>query len=499
MRHILILTVLACLAIAAGARATTAPLPDFTATHDAGGLDLAEGIALAPDGAAVLVGTSHRSTGNDIVTVKMGTDGRTQWARDLHRGADDLGADAVVTPNGDVIAAGTITDPSGTHAILQKYTSTGTATWTTVFDKGTAETARALALDGAGNVYLTGVAMGSNGGDCFLAKFDASGQELWSKPVNLFWLDECFDVAADAKGNVVVAGRIVRDGSFDVLARKFDASGNELWTATVGTAAREEGRGVAIAPDGSVFVSGTTMNAAGTGTDIFVWRLDPATGHVGWNRTFDLAQDDDEGRGAVADAAGGVYVTGFGIVDGEKQSAILKLTATGEEAWRHVPGRDGIDGTGSIAVTPDGGRVVIAGAMQDTGADFDFLLVSYEPGHPIAGFLVLGSGHQANAPVTFQDTSTARDAAIALRLWDYGDGTTGTEPTHVYAKPGSYLVNLTVVDAYQTRSTASRSLVIAGAFVPDSPAATPEESSTPGLALAALLAGIAAAALARRR
>ncbi|HZP21486.1 MAG TPA: PKD domain-containing protein, partial [Bauldia sp.] len=58
------------------------------------------------------------------------------------------------------------------------------------------------------------------------------------------------------------------------------------------------------------------------------------------------------------------------------------------------------------------------------------------------------------------DGSASHDAddSIALFEWDFGDGTTGSgaKPTHVYRKPGTYDVTLTVTDASKTiRSSAS--------------------------------------------
>jgi PKD repeat protein len=44
------------------------------------------------------------------------------------------------------------------------------------------------------------------------------------------------------------------------------------------------------------------------------------------------------------------------------------------------------------------------------------------------------------------------------RLWDFGDGTTGTEerPTHVYTSPGNYTVKLTITDANNVSRTETK-------------------------------------------
>jgi PKD repeat protein len=47
---------------------------------------------------------------------------------------------------------------------------------------------------------------------------------------------------------------------------------------------------------------------------------------------------------------------------------------------------------------------------------------------------------------SFSDRSSDPDGTIVNRQWDYGDGTSGTEPSHTYASPGKYKVTLTVTD-----------------------------------------------------
>ena len=62
-----------------------------------------------------------------------------------------------------------------------------------------------------------------------------------------------------------------------------------------------------------------------------------------------------------------------------------------------------------------------------------------------------------------------QDDSIAKYEWDFGDGGTGTgpKPTHVYTKPGTYTVRLTVTDASETiRSSASDDTTIVVNAVP---------------------------------
>jgi PKD repeat protein len=47
---------------------------------------------------------------------------------------------------------------------------------------------------------------------------------------------------------------------------------------------------------------------------------------------------------------------------------------------------------------------------------------------------------------TFEDTSEDTDGSIVERSWNYGDGTSGTTPSHSYQQSGDYDVKLTVTD-----------------------------------------------------
>ncbi|MCF7553846.1 LamG domain-containing protein [Pseudonocardia sp. WMMC193] len=74
-----------------------------------------------------------------------------------------------------------------------------------------------------------------------------------------------------------------------------------------------------------------------------------------------------------------------------------------------------------------------------------------------------------NLSVAF-DGSTSSDAEgpIASYAWDFGDtgvGATAT-PTHVYAQPGTYQVELTVTDGAGATATATRSVTVAAANQP---------------------------------
>lgn len=115
--------------------------------------------------------------------------------------------------------------------------------------------------------------------------------------------------------------------------------------------------------------------------------------------------------------------------------------------------------------------------FQHRASDLDAATASAGAGHPAGGLLLAPGGGLAAARdfvagVDARDgaggedevdgpragkaarfdasTSTDPDGNVAHFTWDFGDGTVlvdgGPEPTHVYLRPGTYTVTLTVTD-----------------------------------------------------
>lgn len=481
--------------------------PTWTRLEDPGGFDLAQGVALAADGGLVVTGTTEVGGDQDVVTLKLSPEGDRVWSDVYRESARDRAEAVAVGPGGAVYVVGAVSRVGGDDALVRKLDADGREAWTRFFDKGTSEAARAVVVASDGSVIIAGVSVSINGADGFVAKLASDGKERWSRPINLHYVDEAFGLAVAPGGDVLVSGRVVRDGALAGLVARYSAEGDLIWTRTLDGGF--DARGVAPAPESGTFVSGTATGNDGT-LDVVVARLD-AKGDEEWRRVVKFGGMDDEGREAASDGSGNVLVTGFTESARGKAPFVVKLDADGDEVWRHVGDAAGLSGTGAVAVGADGSRIAIAGAAQREGANFDYLVATYDQGRPLAGFYPLGD-LEAGAPLRFVDESEPGLSALASWEWSFGDGARSTErsPTHAYANGGVYTVTLAVRDAYSNLAVSTRTLVIEGELptealpgaVADGGSASTEGApgqDTPAPGLVALVVAVTAAAIALRR
>ncbi|VAX09060.1 hypothetical protein MNBD_ALPHA03-421 [hydrothermal vent metagenome] len=159
--------------------------------------------------------------------------------------------------------------------------------------------ANATAVDSQGNVYVVGQSEGgfgtqinaSAGQDVFLSKFDASGNVLWTRLLGATDQAKAFDLVIDSTDNVYIAGQVNDEllstdifSGLDSFVTKFAADGQELWTRQQDTVATDQANSLAIDSAGDVIVIGSIMGNLNTsttyggGSDIFVTKLNGATG-----------------------------------------------------------------------------------------------------------------------------------------------------------------------------------------------------------------------------
>ncbi|QSQ18496.1 SBBP repeat-containing protein [Myxococcus landrumensis] len=312
-------------------------------------------------------------------------------------------------------------------------------------DRGHAVAATREGVYSAG--YSTGsfdgnVPVGSN--DVIIAKHLASGARVWSKQLGTASQDVATSIATYSVPNppqVYVTGHTrgswfaANAGDYDVFLIRVDpASGAVLWGRQFGTATGDQAFGVATDPSGSVYVAGhTTGSLASTssgGLDAFVAKFD-ANGNQLWIRQFGTPQAEVV-RGVAADANNNVYVVGqtAGALGGPNQGLtdlfVVKYDTGGTQVWRRQMGTATSESVYGVATSRRLSGVVDVYVVGYTGASFD--------GQPYNGGF---------------DAIIVKLDGLGNRLWSRQMGTAGSELALAIASDGGanvYIVGTSTYD-----------------------------------------------------
>jgi uncharacterized delta-60 repeat protein len=366
----------------------------LTLTYDdsSHGSDVGRGVAVAPDGDFVVVGSVERADlgqGLDGWIRKYTEDGDVVWT-DTYNNANandhdvfygvDVAEDGAIAVAGYEIRA----DVGQSHNVLVRtYDADGNVDWTSTYNSSTAndtDLAHGVGFDSDGNVYAGGYVARfdiEENRNIWVSKYDPTGANEWMTTYNNpdDGQDRCREFRTDSAGNSVCAGYEYRadlEEGFNHLIVKLSPDGDVLWThAHHGANSTSDTLwAVAISDDGDIIGAGAeTREDLGQGANIWVRRLD-ADGNELWTRTQDgPASMDDVADAAVIDGAGNVIVVGNVSTGVDDRAAwVRKFDPDGDTLWTHVEDLgDGVDSAVSVDVWPDG-RIVVAG-YEDATAD----------------------------------------------------------------------------------------------------------------------------------
>ncbi len=197
---------------------------------------------------------------------------------------------------------------------------------------------------------------------------------LWPVLVALFWvLSACSQPLERAEADI--PGRTVMPMSTRSRVRTFlpmvmgypDAGGPVAWSALYGGEGSEEVEGLALTADGGLIASGSTDSFADPNGDAWLIRVD-GDGQVRWQKTYG-GPGDDWLVDVQATPDGGFIAVGFtrSFGAGQEDVWVLKLAADGTIHWQKTYGGPKTDQGWSVALTPDGGYLVV-GATESFGA-----------------------------------------------------------------------------------------------------------------------------------
>jgi WD40 repeat protein len=297
--------------------------------------DTANAVAVSPDGTRVFVTgrSAVDQTSDEYLTIAYGTGGGEQlWVAEYPAGS--VARDIAVSPDGQtVLVTGVSYHSTYPRAVTVAYhSSDGTQSWVATGPNDSSAYALSVTPDGS-TVAVTG---------------------------NL-----------DFYGKMATTGYSVGDGS-------------RRWVAVLTDGGYESttGRDVTVSPDGHTFYAtgyaynGNSEEYLTEAIDAVggqrVWRSRYNSPGSGYDEAFGIVISPDGARVFVTGCSGGVYC------NGSDYGTIAYDVTTGSELWVRVFDSGGTDVARSIAISPDGTRVVVTGS-SGIGPGQDYTTIAYDP------------------------------------------------------------------------------------------------------------------------
>jgi len=153
----------------------------------------------------------------------------------------------------------------------------------------------------------------------------------------------------------------------------------------------------------------------------------------------------------------GLYLIGPNELWLSTRQDVAYYSATGGQNWARLEiGSDGFGNFEAIAASPEGDAWVVG--FQGYIERFDGPPPPPLNRPPVAAFTYTTD----RLTVAFTDGSSDPDGTVVSRLWEFGDGTTSTEPnpTHTFGGADTYLVRLTVTDDDGDEGSTGRAIVV---------------------------------------
>jgi hypothetical protein len=356
------------------------------------GNDVAERVAITPDGTKAIVAgnTLAGSTGVDmlIVAYAMNT-GRRMWLSRFSglptRGVDDANAIAMSPDGTKVFVAGHSRGQSGFYedfATVAYDTETGAELWHAGYDGPAA--LNDLAVDAAmtpdgSELVVVGRSSGGPGVNdlATVAYSSTTGEELWTARYRgeMGATDVGgVGVGADGATVLVTGGTLASDGGFDGLTIAYDAlAGTEQWTARYSDSDSVTLAAQAVSPNGATaVVTGSTKN--GYAFDYLTIAYDVASGTQLWVATYDGAHEYDSAQAVTitADSKRAIVTGTSGYVPSGDFAAISYRVASGVQEWvvtYNGPG-DGQEFPTDVAEAAHDTVIVVGESEGITSSDF---------------------------------------------------------------------------------------------------------------------------------
>ena len=224
---------------------------------------------------------------------------------------------------------------------------------------------------------------GLNQIDVYVVRLGVNGEVLWSQTYGQSGDDYGWDLMEHDTGELVVVGYTssTESGDEDVLLLGIGQDGGLRWRRRFGGDRNERAWRSARTPDGGMVLAGETQSVGESDWDTYLLRLSrdgsqmwaQVLGADGVDRAFDVAVTDD----------GGFIVVGTTAMadDAPRDLYFTRVDSFGRSMWQRVYGGDGDDvARGILSVGDDGYVVTGYGSSYGAGGNDVYLIYLADDG-----------------------------------------------------------------------------------------------------------------------
>lgn len=238
----------------------------WTKAYGRNGQDGGSSVQQTTDGGYILAGYSINSgTGDsDAYVIKTNTAGDTLWTRIIAGTAEDAANCVQQTADGGYIVTGyTSSFGAGMNDLLLiKMDSNGTLQWTKTYGGTANDAGRSVKQTIDGGYIVAGYtsSFGTGYQDTYLLRTDGTGTVVWEKTYgNSVSDDFAYAIDLTSSNGYVITGQ----AGATVSLINLNAAGDTLWTKAFGVSAVNYGNTVQQTTDGGFIIGGVSDNGIG--------------------------------------------------------------------------------------------------------------------------------------------------------------------------------------------------------------------------------------------
>ena len=338
--------------------------------------DYGFGIALDPNGNAIVTGGLSNLTGITSWTASISNKGIINWENTNTPFVFSRGNDVAVDNSGNIFVTGKakLAGESPKQIWFGKYLNDGTDVWKYRVDTGSVgdDSGEGIALGQDDHFYIAGrfIDLEDLWWNIWAGKYETgSGNHKWTLQEYELDNDMAFDIALDSTDNIYIVGDNkldIQESTLTGWLGKFDSNGVKQWSMT------PEGvvscRGIAT-DSNHLYLTGYSDPYTG---DIWIGKFDQ-DGTLIWQKTIDHNGMWDGGFDIAVDEDGYIYVVGLvGDTYGMEDVWIGKLSSAGDLVWAQHFGATAANGEAGYALALDqkSNIYVIGNHQSQIGGDW---------------------------------------------------------------------------------------------------------------------------------